>query len=211
MKAHKKILIITFILTLLPCLVGLLLWRQLPDQIPTHFNFQNEVDGYSSKPLAVFGLPLLMAAIQLVCAFAVLNDPKKKQISKKVINLILFLIPATSIFVFVLSFGTALGYSFPVGLASNLVMALLFLLLGNYMPKVKQNYTTGFKLPWTLDDERNWNKTHRLAGWLWMLGGLLMITNIFLRSHLMILTVILVCTIIPSIYSFLLYKKENVQ
>lgn len=209
MKAYKKTLVITLIITVLPCLIGLLLWNQLPDQIPTHFNIRNEADGYSSKPFAVFGLPLIMAAVQSVCAFAMLHDPKRKHIGEKVINLIHFIVPACSIFVFVLSFGTALGYSINVGIISNLLMAFLFLLIGNYLPKVKQNYTMGFKLPWTLNSEMNWNKTHRLAGWLWMLGGILMLLNVFLQSQLVLFAVILLSTLIPGIYSFLLYKKEH--
>lgn len=208
MKAYKKTLVITLIITILPCLIGMLLWNQLPEQIPTHFNLRNEADGYSSKPFAVFGLPLIMAAIQFVCACSILHDPKKKHIGEKVIHLILFIIPACSVFVAVLSFGTALGYSVNIGVISNLLIAFLFLLIGNYMPKVKQNYTMGFKLPWTLHSESNWNKTHRLAGRLWMLGGILMLLNVFLQSLAVSLAVILMSTLIPGIYSFLLYKKS---
>ena len=209
MKAYKKTLIITILITLLPCFVGLLLWDRLPEQIPTHFNFNNEVDGYSSKPLAVFGIPLMMVFFQLVCAFATFNDPKKKHINSKLIHLILFIIPGCSVFIVILSYGTALGYPVNTGMLSNLMVGLIFLVIGNYMPKVKQNYTMGIKLPWTLDNEQNWNKTHRLAGWLWIIGGILLLGNAVLRSGLLLLAVIFLTTAIPGIYSFLLYQKEK--
>jgi len=209
MKTYKKTLIITILITILPCFIGLLLWNRLPEQIPTHFNFKNEVDGYSSKPLAVFGIPLMMVLFQLTCAFATFNDPKKKYINSKLIHLILFIIPGCSILIVILSYGTALGYPINAGMLCNLLIGVLFLLIGNYMPKVKQNYTMGFKLPWTLNSEWNWNKTHRLAGWLWILGGLLLLGNAVLRSGLVLLIVIFLVTVIPGIYSFLLYQKEK--
>ena len=91
-KKRLKLLIITSVVILLPILAGILLWNQLPEQLPIHWNAAGEVDGWSSKPAAVFGLPLLMLVVQWVCVFATLADPKKKNHSEKVLALVFWLV-----------------------------------------------------------------------------------------------------------------------
>jgi uncharacterized membrane protein len=90
---------------------------------------------------------------------------------------------------------------------------LMFGCMGYYMPKIKQNYFAGFKLPWTLDNEFNWDATHKLAGKMWTIGGIIIILNAILFDAVLLFTIFLVVitvmTIVPIIYSFLLFKKGN--
>ena len=88
MKSSKKLTIATTAVALIPCLVGLILWNRLPEQVPTHWNFKNQIDGYSSKAMLVFGMPFFMAAMQLFLLFMYQNDPKRQNISKKLFYLI---------------------------------------------------------------------------------------------------------------------------
>ena len=88
-------------------------------------------------------------------------------------------------------------------------IGILFIILGNYLPKCHQNYTVGFRLPWTLDDENNWNKTNRLAGYIMVFGGfLIVITSLFDMAHWAVMIFIIAIVIIPSVYSYLLYRKK---
>ena len=82
-KKNLNILIITSIVILLPVLTGVVLWDTLPEQIPTHWNAAGEIDGWSSKPFAIFGLPLLMLAIHWLCVLGTAADPKKANHSNK--------------------------------------------------------------------------------------------------------------------------------
>ena len=84
-RQHKKMILLTSIATLLPILIGLLLWKQLPDSVATHWSTGNEPDGYSSKAFAVFGLPVIMLILHLVCVIATNIDPKANSINKKTI------------------------------------------------------------------------------------------------------------------------------
>ena len=87
-------------------------------------------------------------------------------------------------------------------------MGLLFILIGNYLPKTKQSYTMGIRLPWTLSSEENWNRTHRLAGFLWVLCGVLFIVMSFIGWSLPLFLILLaVMILVPLIYSYLLYRK----
>ena len=206
-KKHWKILAVTSIATLLPALVGLVLWHQLPAELPIHWNAQGEVDGVSSKTVAVLGMPLFLVAMQWVVTLAMLADPKRQNHSAKMLHLSLWLIPAVSIMVGAVTYATALGHEVRVGLILPLFLGLLFVIIGNYLPKCKQNYTVGIKLPWTLHSEENWNKTHRLAGFLWVLCGLVIIVSGFFGSLAVIVIAPLVMVLVPLVYSYILYRR----
>ena len=84
-------LILTSVITLLPIFIGLLLWRQLPASVATHFGVDNQPDGYCSKAFAVFGLPVMMLFFHLICIVATNIDPKRKNISKKVFHVVMWI------------------------------------------------------------------------------------------------------------------------
>ena len=90
-----------------------------------------------------------------------------------------------------------------------LFVAVTFIVLGNYLPKVKQNYFLGIKLPWTLHDEENWDKTHKLAGKLWVIAGILMIIAGLLNLVIISMIILFVSIIVPTFYSYLLYKNKK--
>ena len=206
-KKNLKVLIITSIIILLPILAGVLLWGQLPDPMPTHWNAVGEVDGWSSKPFAVFGLPFILAAAQWLCLLATGADPKKKNHSDKMIHLVLWIIPVMSVVLHTITYLTALGYGVRMEVVMPVLMGLIFTIIGNYMPKCKQNYTIGIKIPWTLNNEENWNKTHRFAGWLWTFCGVAIMLTGFLGSFWIFLPIALLMVIVPVLYSYLLHRK----
>ena len=208
-KKHMKTIIITSIITLIPMIVGIILWDKLPAEVPTHFGFNNEPDGYSSKAFAVFGLPLLMLAMHIVCMLATKIDPKMNGINDKVFTLVLYIIPAVSLLICAMIYPVALGKEMRIGLFAMLFMGLLFTVTGNYLPKCKPSYTVGIKLPWTLDDSENWTKTHALAGKLWVAGGLIIITTAFFENPLIFFAVVLVMVLAPTVYSYLLFKNKK--
>ena len=95
-----------------------------------------------------------------------------------------------------------------VEMIGRIFVGIVFVVVGNYLPKCRQNYTVGIKLPWTLHDENNWNATHRFAGPVWMAGGVsLTILGIF-GLELLFAAVLLIIAILPMIYSYLYYKKH---
>lgn len=211
LKANKKTLIITSVLTILPMLIGIIYWNRLPDVMATHFGTNNEADGFSSKPFAVFGTPVLLLAILWLGAIVTANDPKKKNISPKMFNLMLWIAPAISIFVAAAMYPVNLGYQVDIGFFAGLFMGLIFIVIGNYLPKARQNYTIGIKIPWTLANEENWNRTHRLGGYLWMLGGLLLIIISLTKviSAGWIIAIALIMVLVPSVYSYWLHAKKG--
>ena len=206
-KKNWKVLAITSIVILLPILAGVILWNQLPEQMPTHWNAAGEVDGWSSKPFAVFGVPLILLAVQWLCMLGTCADPKKNNHPEKILHLVLWIIPVLSVVLHVITYAAALGKEVRMEMVMPVLVGLLFAIIGNYLPKCKQNYTIGIKIPWTLNSEENWNRTHRFAGHLWLICGLAIMLSGFFGGFWVFLPVALLMVIVPCVYSYVLYRK----
>lgn len=209
LRENKRTLIVTSIVTILPILAGVLFWNRLPDLMATHFGIDNEANGFSSKPFAVFGIPLFCLLMLWVLAFVTSSDPRKKNISPKLFALCLWIIPVVSLVCAATIYPYNLGISMDISRIMMFLMGFMFIVIGNYMPKIRRNYTIGIKIPWTLDSETNWNRTHRFSGFLWVIFGILMIfLNLLgIMPVEALLPLIILITIIPCIYSYLLYKR----
>lgn len=208
-KKNKVTLIITSLIMLIPILVGLLLWEKLPEQVPFHWNIHGEVDGWASKTQAIFLMPLLMLAMHWVCVFASTADPKSKNYHPKSIHLVLWICPILNLVLNTMVYGTALGYAISIERIMPLLMGALFIFIGNLLPKMRQSYTMGIKLPWTLNNEENWNKTHRLAGKIWVGGGVVILSTAILGIFWILIATTAVMVLIPVIYSYCLYRKQT--
>lgn len=173
MKSYKKVLSLSLIVTLFPILIGLLLWNRLPEQLPNHWNINGQIDGWMPKAYSVFLLPCLLALGQLVLSFVTFADPKRRNIHRKPLLVVLWIIPVLSFFLNSAVYLIALGVRCDVPALILTLIGVLFIFIGNYLPKLRQNYTVGIKLPWTLADEDNWARTHRLGGKLFVACGLL--------------------------------------
>lgn len=208
-KRHKGTLLLTSLIILIPILAGLFLWNKLPEQMPIHWNMAGEVDNHCSKSFAVFAMPVIMLALQWLCTLLTGLDPKHTAHNEKYFRFILWIIPTLSILLGIVVYSAALGQDVKVEKIVPVFLGLLFALTGNTMPKFSQNYTIGIKLPWTLNSKENWNKTHRLAGKLWMVGGILTILFSFVGTPLLLFPVVILMVLIPVIYSYTLYRKES--
>ena len=206
-KKHGKILLITSIILLLPILAGVILWDQLPAQMPTHWNAAGEIDGWSSKPFAVFGLPAIMLAAQWLCLLGTLADPKRQNHSNKMLHLVLWIIPVLSVVIHTVAYAAALGKEVRMEVVMPILVGLTLAIVGNYLPKCKQNYTIGIKIPWTLNSEENWNRTHRFAGRLWMVCGLAIMLTGFIGGFWVFLPIVLLMVLVPFLYSYILYRR----
>ncbi len=211
MKRTTKTAILTTIISLLPVLLGLSLYHRLPEQLPTHWGLSGEIDGYSSRPLAVFGIPILMAALSLLVQFMLEQDPRKRNTPPILKTISCWVFPVLSFILVPITIFSAMGYQLPVSSIICLIVGILFITTGNYLPKSRQSYTVGIRLPWTLNSEENWNRTHRLAGRLWVLAGFLFIVNGFctrwIHTNILLFIGIMILLFVPTVYSFMLYKK----
>lgn len=210
MKKYRGRLILTCIITLLPMIVGLILWNRLPETMATHWGANNEANGWSSREFVVFGMPVILMALHLLAVGATMVDPKKRNIGNRMYGILLWIVPVISWFTMMTIYLSALGSKINIGLVANILVGAVFIIVGNYLPKNKQNYSVGIKLPWTLDDEENWNKTNRLSGYLFIICGFVFIVNAFFLSVLPIVVTVL-AVIIPAVYSYSLYRQKRLD
>lgn len=207
LKEYKMSLISGSILTISPSLAGILLWDRLPEKIATHFDQHNLANGWSSKPMAVFGIPFLLLLIHLFCVFFTANDPKRKNINRRIFTMVLWLVPVVSVITCMSIYGLALGMDIDIGVIVNIMVGIMFIILGNYVHKVKQNYTVGNEASLDLEQRGElepYQPYDRLdtdpVRAAFLMNSLLLKTEI-------VFAVILLVILVPMIYSFILYKK----
>ena len=212
LKENRKTLIITSIVTMIPAVIGAVLWDRLPDVMATHFGFNNQPDGFGGKAFVVFAMPLIMLALLWAGAFITAHDPRKQNISRKMFSLVLWTVPAVSLIMAAVLYPYNLGYRMDMTFIMGIFLGLMFVIIGNYMPKARPNYTIGIRVPWTLSDEDNWNRTHRLAGFIWVAGGVLIIILTLMgvmRESIVMLPIIAGMAAVPVIYSFVIYLRKR--
>jgi len=213
----KKQLLFAIGWVILPFVYAFYLYPTLPAKIPMHFNLNGEVDGWGSRE-SIYLLPCIMGLTSIVVYLMMANikkiDPKRYASAddKVYAQFGLFTVVFLCCLSVTILYGTA-----HIGIEINkLIFPLLgfaFAGIGIYMPKLKQNYLAGFKLPWTLENEANWNATHALAGKVWTTGGTLqMISALLLNGpaiFIVFMTITAVMVIIPSVFSYRMFKQGN--
>ncbi len=211
---HKKQVLLSLAGTLLPVLIGLVFWNRLPDRMVAHFGADAAPDGYAGKAFVVFGLPVIMAVLNFIALAITAADPGHKNQNKKALGMVFWIMPTVSITVCGIMYAIALGKTVDVTLILPLLLGVMFMVMGNYMPKVTKNKTLGVKLYWTMHNEENWNKTHRFTGKCWVAGGLLMLLTAALPMSWtlpVMLSAILLLAAAPVVYSYLIYRGHKAQ
>lgn len=211
---NKKLLMITSLLTLLPIPVGLLLWNRFPETMAIHFGFNGQADGFASVPFAVFVPPLIMLAVQWLCILGTALDKGNKNRNLKISRIVLWTIPVICNLSCCGIYALALDVEFSPVVWTMVPMGILFAVIGNYMPKTRMNSTIGIKVPWAYSSEENWNATHRFAGKVWVIGGILLALCGFLPHvwavSLMFIVILILC-VVPVVFSYRFYKKERAE
>lgn len=204
----KYTTIITTIVCLIPVIIGAILYPKLPDTIVTHWDASGNPNGWSSKMVGAIVFPGSLVLVNIIFPMLLKLDPKYNNMNEKIKYLLHWIIPVVSIFCSSSTLAVALGKDVKINLIGSLFMGMILVVIGNYLPKVTQSYTVGIRIPWTLNSEENWNKTHRMAGFLWVICGIIMMITGFLGIGGASIIVIVVITIfVPILYSYLLFKR----
>ncbi|MED3878805.1 SdpI family protein [Priestia aryabhattai] len=209
MKKHVFPLGIT-LLTLVAWVIAL---PHLPTTMPIHWGANGEADGFATKINAMILTVGIMVLIYFIIAFVPRIDPRKENYKyfSKTYNIVLNAVLLLFFFVNMSTILQGLGYNVPMSYIAPIMAGLVFIIIGNYLQRVRSNYFMGIRTPWTLSNETVWKKTHRLSGKLFFIGGLLILISAFLpdgyKSVIMWGSIVL-CVAVPYLYSYLAYKKE---
>ncbi len=207
MKKNKWFLF-SLVLFFIPLALNLIFYSQLPDTIAVHFDINGNPDGFMSKPWALFGILAFLVGLHVFCCVSTLNDPKKNNIPDFILRIILMICPVTAIIITGIIVSYSLGYPMNTNVWVGGILGFLFILLGNYLPKVQKNYTVGIKTPWSLDSEENWNRSNRLGGYCLVVSGFIFIFGAFFHQIMWGIIFVIASSILVLVYSFYLHKKE---
>lgn len=210
MKREKLIQeLLLVVLTLLPILYLFLNWSVLPESMPIHFDAKGEPNGYGSRLVYVF-MPI---GIYLLMLFLPKIDPRKANYTVfegsyykvRLIMAIFFGLINTMVIWGVVNQTNAMGKFMP------LLIFFLFMLIGNYMGNFRPNYFVGIKVPWTLNSDEVWIRTHKMAGKLWFWGSLIGMALYFVveKTEWVFVSLLVVLVVVPVVYSYVIYQGKG--
>lgn len=215
MKLLSAKFFLVLVLVTAPIIYLKIVYDKLPEKVAVHFGADMQPDRFGDKS-ELWNIIIILMGVSFLLYILMVNlgkiDPKnqsmqsKDLIEKIGLSVVTFL-SLISIYIIYNSYNPTIG---------NFIFILLggfFTYLGNFMYNVKPNYFVGIRLPWTLENEDNWRKTHHLGGKIWVIGGLLIIlTGILLSPALMykiLLPILLIMVLIPVIFSYRYYEKSK--
>lgn len=211
----RTTMIVVLTMIAIATLAGLLLWNQLPDQIASHWNIQDQVDGYLPKFWGVFMLPLIALGIFVLFLVVPAIDPLKVNIAqfREVFNLFIVLIVGFMLYLYGLTLAWSLGYdTFKMSNALLPAIGLLFIFIGFMMRQAKRNFFIGIRTPWTLSSDTVWNETHRIGAVLFIISGILAFIGGFfggMTAFWLMFAPMIGSTLFLLIYSYVLYRRET--
>jgi len=211
----RTTIILVLLMILGAAVAGLILWNQLPEQVASHWNFNDEVDGYMSKFWGVFLMPLVSLGLFLLFLVIPNIDPNKANIAefRESFNLFIVLFVAFMLYVHGLTIAWSLGYTgFKLSTALLPAMGLLFIFIGFMLRRAKRNFFIGIRTPWTLTSDTVWDKTHQLGAVLFMASGVLaFISGMFggTTAFWMLFVPLIGSTLFLVVYSYILYRNET--
>ena len=215
MKFSLKTEIFPIILIIATLGASFYFYAHFPAKVPSHWNFRGEIDNYSSRAVGAFAIPLLTLVMYFFFLVLPKIDPKKEKYDKfaRVYHIFKLAIILLLLLLYFVTALVGLGYQIEVGKIVPAAVGVLFIVMGNYMGKLKSNWFMGIRTPWTMSSETVWQKTHRLGGWMFVLAGIFLFGGVFLAKffvyQFLFAIILAIILLVPMVYSYLLYRKER--
>lgn len=196
-----------------PIVFTVLVWKQIPESIPIHFNLEGNPDRFGEKLPTLIGLPALTILVYFALVYLPYIDPKRRidnhqksiRSMRRIITLALI---AVNIIVIITSY-----QSWNPGNWISVGIGVLIIAIGNQLNSLKDNYFVGIRTPWTLEDRETWRKTHRFSSRLFILIGILIVIGsmLELQNHATLVLILLIggLAITPLLYSYLVFNKSR--
>lgn len=202
--------IISLLFIAAACVVAAVLYPGLPEMIPTHWNAQGQVDGYMKKPGGVLMMPAMAVVTYIIMKLIPVISPRGFRTDKfsDVIGVLQVTLVGFMSIVAILVLLEARGLNVRINEMITTGVGLLFVVIGNYLGKVRKNFFIGIRTPWTLASDEVWNRTHRIGGKLFILSGVIIWTGALLRLPITWTVAVAVgLVLIPVVYSYFLYRR----
>jgi uncharacterized membrane protein len=206
MKEEKRLIIITSVMTLVPTIVGLIMWKDLPQKMPSHWNSNGEVDGFTNKAMFIFLGNFYLLILHLIISFATMFDKKIESLNKKVVRFALWIVPTIAIMATAVIYPIALGTDLHASDLMLCFIGVIYTIIGIYLSKVKFRSAIGIRTPSTMRSLMNWIATHNMAEPVWMTAGMIIVfagclpINGSIKLLIFVISSLL-AVVIPIVYS----------
>lgn len=213
--SSRSAVVLSLIMISAAVLLSLMVYPQLPEQVASHWNASDQVDGTMPRFWGAFLMPILALAMLGLFLIIPAIDPLKANIAqfRRTFNVLIVLLMAFLLYLHGLTIAWNLGYQgFHMSTAMLPAMGLLFIFIGAMLRVAKRNYFVGIRTPWTLSSDRVWDKTHRLGAVLFVVAGILAGLGAFLPGQVaywLVLGPVLLSTLVVLVYSYLLWREEQ--
>lgn len=208
----KKTNIVIWGIILISFVIGIYFYQQMPVQIASHWNEKGEVDGYMSKFWGVFLMPIISVIMYLMFLMIPKIDPLKANVEKfrKYFDSFIIILMLFLLYVYILTVFWNLGLRFNMMLFMLPAMSILFYYCGILVERAKRNWFIGIRTPWTLSNDKNWEKTHKLGGKLFKIAAVISLSGIIFPSYAILIFIVAIglAGLYPMIYSYLEYRKN---
>lgn len=202
------------VLVLISAAASAIAYPRLPDRVPTHWNAHGQVDAYGPKWIGTLLLPFVLVALWGLLRGLPSIDPRRANYAKMqstydlIVNLALTVVAAIHLVVL----AATLGVGAPLPRLIPVIAGVAFIVLGNALPRARPNWWFGIRTPWTLSNDRVWERTHRVGGYLIAIAGLVIVaTSVAPMAYTgpIILTVIVVSSLATVVYSYVAWRHET--
>ena len=195
-------------------LFSIVVYSRLPDQVPVHWGLSGEPDRYGSRLEGAFVVPAIMAFVFALMRWLPSRDPRAANIAKfrDTYDLSVLVVMAFMTAVHVFTLGVSLGWAVNIMTVVLVGLGLLFVVLGNVLPRARSNFVFGIRTPWTLSSDAVWTRSNRVGGYAMVAAGLVTIAAAFMARPLgfaVALTSIMLGALTPIVYSYVLWARER--
>lgn len=193
-------------------LFSLAVYSRLPEEVPVHWGFSGEPNRFGSRFEGAFLIPAMMIAFFAIMQWYPSRDPRAANIAKfrgaydTVVTAIIALLSGLH----VLALGNALGWGIDIPKVGMVALGLMFILLGNLMPRVRSNFIFGIRTPWTLSSESVWTRSHRVSGYAKVVAGIItIVAGLVARpaGYIVALASLLMSGLVPVVYSYIVWSR----
>jgi len=205
----RVILVIAGVVFLGSLAVSLWAWGQIPDgaQIPIHWGVNGEANGYAPKAVGLLLMPAIIAVLGIVFGAIPYLDPRRDHQERSTTSR-LWIMGA----VHVAATLTVVGAPIEIGRVVVIAVGGMFIVIGNYLGKVRSNWFVGIRTPWTLSSERSWSQTHRLGGYLFVAAGVVSIALAIVAAPAVfafgMIGAAAAAGIVPVVYSYFAWRSD---
>ncbi|HLO79938.1 MAG TPA: SdpI family protein [Chitinophagaceae bacterium] len=210
-------LLIVILFILLPVGYAFYLWPDLPATIPTHFGVDGKPDAWGKKE-SIFMLPAIMGGVSLFVFLLLSNlrkfDPKRYGNTDDPIfrQFALLIVAFMNLMCLIILYNTV-HQNMPINKMIFVFLGIFFAAMGLFMPRLRQNYFAGFRLPWTLENNENWTATHRVAGKWWVAGGAIQLVSALVLDgkilFIVFFIIMMIMVIVPIVFSYNMFRATN--